>query len=136
MPYLISILIAGLFFFGFLLLTWYERKRGVRFFPGIRYRLDIKVARLTFLVEHVDWGAFTAHLARTTFHTLAHDLAHATLLFVRAVERFLTRAVGALRHRRDQVALPRLEHSVEHFRESLRRDRSRMHDMLRRQAGE
>jgi len=135
MPYLISILLASLLFFGFLLLTWYESRRGTRFFPSSRYRLDAKVARLAFLIDHVDWGAFTAHLTKTSLNTIAHDLAHGTLIAVRAVERFLTRAVYALRRRKEAGVLPsataRLENRVTHLRERARQLRAS--DILRRQ---
>lgn len=104
MPYLIAVIAAFLAFAGFLLLTLYEAKRGTRFFASARYRLDRKAGKLFFVAGHVDWGAFTAHLTRTTFTTVAHDLAHGSLVAVRAVERFLTRAVRTLRLRRDDAA--------------------------------
>lgn len=104
MPYLIIILIAALLFFGFLLVTVYEQSRSKRFFASLRYRLDRRVERALFVVEHVDWGAFTAHLTRTTATTLAHDITHGTLVAVRATERQLTRAVRTLRSQRDDAA--------------------------------
>lgn len=106
MPYLISILVAGLLFLAFLLLTAYEAKKGVRFFAGLRYKLDANVSRAGFLIEHIDWGAFTAHLTRTSLNTVAHDAANATLVAVRSAERNLTRAVGALRVRRENTIAP------------------------------
>ena len=105
MPYLISILVAGVLFLAFLLLTVYESRRGERFFAAFRYKLDTKVARAGFLIEHIDWGAFTAHLTRTSLNTVAHDVAHSTLMLVRSAERNLTRAVNAL-HIRKENALP------------------------------
>ncbi|HEX8591405.1 MAG TPA: hypothetical protein VF696_01485 [Candidatus Paceibacterota bacterium] len=108
MPYLISILAASLILFGFLLLTLIEERRGSRFFAGARYKLDAKVSRAFFVIEHVDWGAFMSHVTRTTLRTVAHDVAHGTLLVVRAVERFLTRAVRALRMHREGI-LPHRE---------------------------
>lgn len=140
MPYLISILIATLVFFGFLLLTYYESRRGVRFFATARYRLDKRAARAQFLFEHVDWGAFTAHLTKTSLNTVAHDIAHVTLIAVRAVERFLTRAVSALRRNRERDALPsagasRLQSGMAYLKQNLRPrgPRPRMNDILRRQ---
>ena len=103
MPYLITILIIALLFFGFLLMTMYEQSRGQRLLASLRYRLDRKVERALFVVEHVDWGAFTAHLTRTAFTTLAHDIAHGSLVAVRATERTLTRAVRSLRSSRDNA---------------------------------
>lgn len=137
MPYLISILIAGLLFFGFLLLTYYEARRGTRLFAGSRYKLDKKVGRMVFLLEHVDWGAFTAHVTKTSLNTLAHDIAHGTLIAVRTVERFLTRAVYSLRRRRDDATLPpgpsRIESRVTNIRDNFRAKNVHANDILRRQ---
>lgn len=127
MPYLIATLSTCFLFFGFLLVTMYERERGVRFFAVSRNRLDVKVSRALFVITRVDWGAFTAHLTRTSFEVLAHDAAHGVLMVVRAVERFLTRAVRVLRMRRDGT-LPqprqrsissRISGTVTHVKESL-----------------
>lgn len=107
MTHLISILIASTLFFGFLILTVYESRRGVRFFPALRYRFDTRVARMQFLIEHIDWGAFTAHLTRTSLNTIAHDLAHGSLMIVRSAERNLTRAVIALRTRLETLPSPK-----------------------------
>jgi len=107
MIHLISILVASALFFGFLLLTAYESRRGVRFFPAFRYKLDARVARTQFLIEHIDWGAFTAHLTRTSLTTVAHDVAQGTLMIVRSAERNLTRAVSALRTRREGLPAPK-----------------------------
>ena len=107
MNQLISVLIASALFFGFLLLTAYESRKGVRFFPAFRYKLDTRVARTQFLIEHIDWGAFTAHLTRTSLNTIAHDAAHGTLIIVRSAERNLTQAVSALRTRREGLPTPK-----------------------------
>lgn len=129
MSYLITVLAACLLFFGFLLLTMYERERGVRFFAAARYRLDTKVAHTLFVMQNVDWGAFTAHLTRTSVEVLAHDIAHGTLMAVRAIERFLTRAVRLLRMRRDGMLPPsrgisaRLSGTVTHVKQSLTRSK-------------
>lgn len=101
MTHLISILIAAFLLLAFLLLTAYEDRRGARFFARFRYKLDTDVSRIGFLVEHIDWGAFTAHLTRTSLNTVAHDVAQGTLMGVRAIERNLTQAVSALRTRRE-----------------------------------
>jgi hypothetical protein len=140
MPYLISILVASLLFFGFLLLTAYERRRGTRLFAAARYRLDLRVARVQFLIAHIDWGAFTAHLTRTSLETVAHDAAHGTLVGVRAVERFLTHAVRSLRTRRDGALPPHqpppsLTDPAGHVKQSLRSSRRMrpMGDVVRRE---
>ena len=138
MPYLVSILIASLIFFGFLLFTYYESRRGTRFFAASRYRLDKKVARMSFLLEHVDWGAFTAHVTKASLQTVAHDTAHASLIAVRAVERFLTRAVSALRRSREGIALSspsatRLGTTVTNLTTNLRRRAPSATDIIRRE---
>ncbi|HEY0010615.1 MAG TPA: hypothetical protein VGB97_01720 [Candidatus Paceibacterota bacterium] len=135
MTHLISILLACLLFFGFLLLTLYESRRGTRFFAGYRYKLDMKIARAQFLIDHIDWGAFTAHVTRTSLQTVAHDITHGTLLFVRSVERFLTRAVRALRTRRDGGALDGPKAGAPTIVEPAAR-RLRVGDIIRRTKGE
>jgi hypothetical protein len=141
MTYLVSVLVATLLFFGFLLLTLYEGRRGVRFFAGARYKLDMKITRTAFLIEHIDWGAFSAHVTRTSLNTIAHDIAHGTLILVRATERFLTRAVRALRTRRDLQTLPGesatsvvANRVVRSFRKP--REVRPMNDIVRKEAGE
>lgn len=144
MPYIISILIASLLLFGFLLVTVFEERRGARFFAASRYKLDAKVARAFFVIDHVDWGAFSAHVTRTTLRTVAHDIAHGSLLAVRAVERFLTRAVRALRAQREGI-LPlqedgtsRLSGTVTYLKNNIRRNRRAqdMPDIKVREPGE
>jgi hypothetical protein len=138
MPYLISILLASLLFFGFLLLTYYESRRGVRFFATTRYRFDTKMARIGYLIEHVDWGAFTAHLTKTSLNTIAHDAAHGTLMVVRTAERLLTRIVSALRRSRDGVVLSqggvgRITDRVTTLTTTIRRRAPRANDIVRRE---
>ena len=144
LPYVIAILVTSLFLFGFLLLTLLEGRRGTRFFSRSRYRLDTKVSRTMFIVEHVDWGAFGAHLAKTTLEIVAHDLAHASLMAVRSIERFLTRAVRALRMRREgmmplrEQGVSRLTGTVTYLKQNLRRSGKprTMGDIVRREERE
>lgn len=91
----------------FLVLTGYERSRGRRLLlVGSRYRLDQKTERAAFVVEHVDWGAFLNDLTRASAERALHDIAHTSLIVVRAVERELTSIVRTLRARREPAALP------------------------------
>jgi len=125
MGYLITILIFVLLFLIFLLLTVYEAGRGVRFFASSRYRLDTKVGRAFFVMRHVDWGAWSAHLTKTTLEVIAHDVAHGTLMAVRTLERGLTRTVRWLRMRRDGTLPPlgegrsRIERAITHVKRSF-----------------
>lgn len=96
---LISILVSFALLGGFLALVIYETKQGVRFLPQTRERLDVLVTRGTFVVEHVDFAAFLRDTVRTGVNRLVHDVAHLSLLFVRTIERFLTRVVRYLRTR-------------------------------------
>jgi hypothetical protein len=86
-----------------------EGRTGRRFIAGRRYQLDQRVGRIGFILRHVDWGAFSAEVFRTSLERAAHDVAHTTLIAVRALERFLTRVVRALRARQDAPALPSRE---------------------------
>jgi hypothetical protein len=148
MPYLISILAACGLFAGFLLLAGYEQKRGVRFMARQRYALDRKVSRSLFVFEHVDWGAFLAHATRSSIQVMAHDLAHGTLMIVRAFERTLTRMVRSLRMQRDGT-LPlrepgesRLDGTMSYLKRNLNRSRkapqapTAMTDIMPREKGE
>ena len=104
MLYLILIILSLLLFGGFLMLTNFERKRGLRVVGAWRNALDAKVSRATFIATHVDWGAFSRHLAGTFLERVLHDIAHTILRFVRTTERLLTRAVKYLRARRGITA--------------------------------
>ena len=100
MTYIILIIVSLVLFGGFLALAGFEQKRGLRVAGAYRNRLDAKVSRATFIVTHVDWGAFVRHLAGTAFERMLHDVAHFILKLVRTTERLLTRAVKGLRERR------------------------------------
>ncbi len=100
MAYLIIIGVSLILFGGFLLLTAFERGRGLRVAGVLRNALDAKVARATFIATHVDWGAFVKHLLGTVFERVLHDVAHFVLKLVRTTERLLTRTVKYLRARR------------------------------------
>ncbi len=97
---IILIAIASMLFGGFLLLTAFEQGRGMRIAGSVRNSLDAKVARVSFVIAHVDWMAFAKHLVVSATSNMAHDAAHAVLMLVRYLERLLTRAVKSLRERR------------------------------------
>lgn len=100
MTYLILIAVSLMLLGGFLMLAAFERSRGLRIAGDFRNRLDKRIARLSFIARHVDWGAFVKHLAGTIFERVLHDVAHAVLRVVRITERLLTRMVKSLRERR------------------------------------
>ncbi|HYE23006.1 MAG TPA: hypothetical protein VEA92_00965 [Candidatus Paceibacterota bacterium] len=104
MAYLIAIAISFLLLGGFLALTRFETGRGVRFFGSIRTRFDTGVERTSFIIRHVDWSAVLATLVRTAAARIVHDIAHASLIAVRIIERLLTRVVKYLRSSRQQAA--------------------------------
>ncbi len=93
----ISCLLLG----GFIIVTYVERKRG-RLFGSFRKRFDGYVARMSFLVRHIDWSSFVKHQLQTTVEKVLHDTAHAVLMFIRLLERWLTRAVRKLREKRSK----------------------------------
>ena len=101
MIYLVLIAISLMLFGGFLLLTAFERGRGMRVAGVPRNRLDAHVARISFVITHVDWPAFVRHLIGSTFSRAAHDITHTVLILVRSLERLLTHAVKSLRERRE-----------------------------------
>jgi len=75
-------------------------------FADTRARLDGYVIRASFIFAHVDFKAFIREIAIRVGHRVAHDIAHFSLLIVRAVERFLTRVVRYLRTRRAADIVP------------------------------
>lgn len=92
---------------GFFVLVGYEERRGVRVFAGARMRLDQQVVRLAFILAHVDFGAFFLDETRRLLVRLGHDVAHLSLLAVRATERLLTRIVRYFRTKHAVDAAPR-----------------------------
>lgn len=116
----------------FLAVTAYEGRRGRRLaLSGPRYLFDKKMERAAFIVQHVDWGAFLNDLTKSGAERLLHDLAHSTLIAVRAVERELTSLVRTLRARREPTALPapdaqepsRIAAATAYLRKTIRRSR-------------
>jgi len=97
MASLIFILVSLTLLVGFFMLSAYETRRGVRLFARERARLDGDVTRITFVLTHVDFGAFVRDLVIHATHCIVHDIAHFSLLIVRAIERSLTRLVRFLR---------------------------------------
>jgi len=130
MTYLILIIVSIALFAGFLLLTRFEKKRGLRVAGMLRNKLDARTSRAVFIVSHVDWSAFVKHIVVTSAERIAHDIAHATLLIVRTLERLLTRAVKYLREKRGAPAITEtdeplrpLARAASHLRSALRRAR-------------
>ncbi len=131
-PYVIFMAVSLALLVVFLLFVTYENRRGSRLImPGRRYQLDLKVARISFVLKHVDWGAFMNDVTRTGVDRLAHDVAHTTLMGVRALERQLTQVVRTLRARREQPFFPapsaerpsRLQTTITYVRKTVQRSR-------------
>src|SRR3989344_5624002 len=97
MTYLILVLLTLSLLVGFFLLTSYEASHGIRLFVGPRTRLDQQSARIEFIVEHVDLGAFARDEIRRMAGIVSHAVVHFSLQIVRTVERLLTRLVRNLR---------------------------------------
>lgn len=91
------------------MLVSFERRRGLRVAGVLRNGLDARVARISFIVTHVDWGAFTRHLLGTAFERVLHDTAHVILQIVRSIERVLTREIKNIRERRGIAPLESAE---------------------------
>lgn len=119
----------------FLAIVAIETRMGRRLaLSGPRYRFDQRMARTAFIIRHVDWGAFLNDLTKSGAERLLHDLAHTTLLFVRAVERELTSLVRTLRARREPAQLPppdaeepsRIAAATAYLRKTVRRSRKQL----------
>jgi hypothetical protein len=107
MGYLIFILAALGLLSGFIALTNYETRRGMRLFARERADLDAKVTRAEFIFNHVDFAAFAREELRRAGVRIGHDIAHLSLEAVRMAERLLTRLVRHLRSHRMQEGAPR-----------------------------
>jgi hypothetical protein len=102
MTYLIIGGIIFLLLIGFLITTLIENRKGVRYGTPSRSFLDAHVSKGLFIIKHVDWGSFFKHTIKASLEGFAHEVAHTSLMFVRVVERFLTRMVRKLRIRRQE----------------------------------
>lgn len=116
----------------FLAVVAYEERAGRRLvLSGARYHFDRRMERTSFIIRHVDWGAFFNDLTRSGAERLLHDLAHTMLIGVRAAERELTSLVRTLRARREPQALlasgtegaSRVAATVTYIRKAMRRSR-------------
>ena len=99
---LTTLVLLGAFF----VLVGYEERRGIRVFASARTRLDQQVVRLAFIFTHVDFGAFFLDEMHRFAVRLGHDVAHVSLLMVRAAERLLTRTIRHLRTQRAVDVVP------------------------------
>jgi hypothetical protein len=106
MSYLLVILFLLTLLGGFLALTAQEARTGRRYFATSRETLDRRVARIFFIIRHVDWSASLKDIVRMALARAIHDIAEGTLNAVRGFERLLTRAVRALREGRAGHSLP------------------------------
>lgn len=107
MAYLIALALSLALLAGFVALTRYEARRGMRFFAAERARLDEHVEKVEFIVAHVDLAAFARDEARHAMTRLGHAIAHISLQAVREIEHLLTRLVRNLRMRTESAAVPR-----------------------------
>ncbi len=107
MANLLFILTTLVLLLGFFVLVGYEERRGIRVFASARMRLDQQVVRLAFIFAHVDFGAFFLDEIHRFAVRFGHDVAHLSLLVVRAIERLLTRTIRHLRTQRAVDAVPR-----------------------------
>lgn len=132
MLYLILMLASIALWAGFLGLTVYEARRGVRFFAVQRGKLDAQISRIEFIVTHVDLGSFARAQLRQILEQAGHDMAHFILQGVRAAERSLTQLVRRLRAHGATQAMPRSESarpfvkSLSDFKEHLEATRPQM----------
>lgn len=90
---LIFIIISLALLAGFMVLTKYEAKSGVRYQAEYRTRIDRHVERIEFILAHVDLGEFLHNEVRHLISQTGHSIVHVSLIVVRAVERLLTRAI-------------------------------------------
>ena len=104
---LIFILISLVLLAGFSALTVYEARRGVRFYAAGRSRFDAFISHAAFILTHADFALFIKNELKDLGTRIGHDIAHLSLLTVRAAERLLTRLVRRLRPAQDIDITPR-----------------------------
>jgi len=107
MGYLIAILMAIGLLIGFIALSDFEVRRGVRFFAPFRTRLDQRVEQAIFIVTHVDFGSFVRSEIVRIGGIIGHDIVHFSLQAVRITERLLTRLVRYFRTKHAVDTTPR-----------------------------
>jgi len=107
MGYLIFILASLALLAGFFVFTGYEANRGARFYAEHRDRLDRLIERIAFVLEHVNFAEFLRDEMRHLAGRIEHDIAHFSLVAVRAVERVLTNLVRKLRANPEIDTAPR-----------------------------
>jgi hypothetical protein len=107
MTYLLLIIASIALFAAFLGVTVVEARTGTRYFATTRTKLDRRVAHIAFIIEHVNWTEFSAHLVWSFIARVVHDIAHVSLIVVRFVERQLTAVVRYLRDRRPNLLAPK-----------------------------
>ena len=103
---LILILVAITLFILWIALVRFEVRRGRRFFPRLRAALDGQVMQVTDHAARAEVGAVIATGTRKGLDRVLHDIAHLSLIAVRAVERVLTQTVRSLRTKRAENAAP------------------------------
>lgn len=89
----------------------------MRLFAIQRTRFDEYIERIEFILTHINLGAFLQDEARRLTARVGHDIAHLSLIAVRAAERVLTRLVRYLRIRHEADTQPR--ESVREFVKTL-----------------
>ena len=107
MTHLILIVATLALLIGFLALTSYEARNGARFYARYRYHLDRIIGRIEFILENINFGEFLRDEIRHLASRIGHDIAHFSLIVVRAIERLLTRLVRHLRTRPEIDTAPR-----------------------------
>ena len=106
MGHLIAFGLSLALLIGFVVLTRYEARRGVRVAAQTRARLDTQADRAAFIIAHVDFAAFAKEEINLAMTRVGHLIANLSLQTVRAVERVLTRVVRRFRTK-DAGAPPR-----------------------------
>ena len=107
MIYFTLIFASLLLLAGFIMLTNYEARRGMRLYEPQRARLDRTIERIVFITEHVNLAEFLRDEIRHVAGRIGHDSVHFSLIVVRAIERLLTNLVRRLRSHPEIDTAPR-----------------------------
>lgn len=107
MEYFVFVTLSIALLVGFVMLTRYESRRGIRVRAALRDRLDADAERVAFILAHVDFAAFLKEEVHRVMTRLGHSIATISLQSVRAVERLLTRLVRHMRTKHPEGGEPR-----------------------------
>lgn len=107
MAYVLSLSLATILSGSFVALTFFEKRRGTRYFERERAALDRAVEQLLFILANVQLSAWAQDEMRRAAGRISHGVVHFSLQITRAIERSLTRIIKYLRSKQEAQEAPK-----------------------------